>query len=144
MADTSVTHTMFFIASVIVAASLAGVFVGISQDMARSIGGEADRVNELADSEFIILNDPAMVPYDDGTLTIYLKNLSSRIMGQSVDVFLDGRLCTNCTYILEGGGAQWAPGNVLTIDVGSALGPGDHGLRVVLENGVAQELRFRI
>ncbi|OPX58289.1 MAG: Archaebacterial flagellin [Methanomassiliicoccales archaeon PtaB.Bin215] len=144
MADVSVSHTMFFIASVIVAASLAGVFVSVSQDMARSIGDEAERINEQADSDFAILNDPAMVPFADGVLTIYLKNLSSRMMDGPIDVFLDGILCTNCTLAYEGGGAQWPPGTVLTIEAGTNMASGDHSLRVVLDNGVSQELRFRI
>lgn len=75
MADVSVSHTMFFIASVIVAASLAGVFVSVSQDMARSIGDEAERINEQADSDFAILNDPAMVPFADGT-AVSIRHIS--------------------------------------------------------------------
>lgn len=144
MADVSVTHTMFFVASVIVAASLAGVFVGISNEMAKSISDEADRLDELADSEFAVLNDPAMVPYSGGVLTIYLKNLSSRMMRGQVDVFVDGTLVTECTFTLQGAGGQWAPGTVMTVNITKALGQGDHNLRLVLDNGVDQELRFRI
>lgn len=144
MADTTVTHTIFFIAAVMVAASLAGVFIGLSQDMAHSINDRSDRIRELADSDFVILNDPANMPYSGGTLSVYLKNLSTRTLSESLDVFIDGALFTEYSIAGHQNGSEWFPSGVITLNIGLTLAGGDHHLKVVLSNGAFAELMFRI
>ncbi|MCG7841011.1 MAG: hypothetical protein MIO87_03760 [Methanomassiliicoccales archaeon] len=144
MADTSVTHTIFFIASVIVAASLAGVFIGISQEMSHSINEHGDQIRDLAESDIVIINDPAMMPYSNGILTLYLKNLSPRILGQVLDIFIDGTWETNYTVLDQQLERNWPPSGVLTLNLNVALSEGDHQVKVVLLNGASTELEFRI
>jgi len=145
MADSSsVSHTIFFIAAVLVAASLAGVFISLSQDIANEMNERRDRMEEISDSDFIIMNDPAMMPYENGNLTVYLKNLSSRMLFTSPDVFVDGILLTSYDVLDGQGNPGWSPSEVLTLSIGAPLSPGDHHIKVVLSNGVFEEMMFRI
>lgn len=144
MADTTVTHTIFFIAAVMVAASLAGVFISLSQDMAVELNERREWMEERSNSDFLIMNDPALMPYSDGNLTIYLKNLSSRIMPTNLDVFIDGALVTSYTVQDGQGSAGWSPSEVIALKIRAPMSAGDHHLKVALSNGVFEELRFRI
>lgn len=145
MADSSTPQMIFFIAAVLVAASISSVFIGIGYDMAQKIEERGDAVKEQIETRISVINDPSFVPYEDGVLTIYVKNLSPDQIDKRMDLFLDGVLVNN--YSLSIGLSDpmvWGPGVVQTVYIRSVISPGDHHLKVVLTNGVSATLDFRI
>lgn len=145
MADGSTSQIIFFIAAVLVAASISSVFIGIGYDMSQRIDERGEAVKDQIETRISIINDPAAMPYDDGVLTIYVKNLSPDHIEKRIDIFVDGSLAGN--YSLSIGlddSRKWGPGVVQTVQLPIALAPGDHSLKVVLTNGVSATLDFRI
>jgi flagellar protein FlaG len=143
-ADSSVSHTLFFIAAVLVAGSLAGVFIGLANDMSQTMQERGDAISEQLQTDITIINDPVAVPYSDSTLTLYVKNTgTSTLSRNSLTILVDG-LYQNYTVSGAAGDPSWVPQKVLEIEMEVVLLPGDHGVKVVTANGVADEMRFRI
>jgi flagellar protein FlaG len=137
---------IFFIAAVVVAASMAGVFISVGYEMAQKIDVESEAMTEAMQSEIVIINDPAMVPYSGTSLTIYVENTgSSTLKTQGLFVMMDGGY-TNDTalQVLGSSGAQWVPSAVLQITINISLAPGDHVVKVIAGDGEADSLTFRI
>ena len=144
--DASVTHMIFFIAAVVVAASMAGVFISVGYEMAQKIDVESEAMTEAMQSEIAIINDPAMVPYSGTSLTIYVENTgSSTLDTQGLFVMMDGGYSNDTALqILGSEGAQWVPSAVLQITINISLAPGDHVVKVITGDGEADSLKFRI
>lgn len=145
MSDSSTPQMIYFIAAVMVAASLSGVFIGIGYEMAQSIMDRGEEIGDTIETRIIIINDPAMVPYNDGVLTIYVKNLSPDAISKHLDIFIDGAFVDNVTLDLPMNESEaWGPNVVQTVWIDIDLGPGDHTIKVVLTNSVYDALDFRI
>jgi len=144
--DASVTHMIFFIAAVVVAASMAGVFISVGYEMAQKIDVESEAMTEAMQSEIAIINDPAMVPYDGTSLTKYVENTgSSTLDTQGLFVMIDGGYSNDTALQTLGSeGAQWVPSAVLQITINISLAPGDHVVKVITGDGEADSLTFRI
>lgn len=145
MSDSSTSQMIFFIAAVLVAASISSVFIGIGYDMSQRIDERGEIVKDQIETRIAVINDPAMVPYDDGVLTIYVKNLSPDQIEKRMDIFIDGLLIENYTLSIGlDDSRRWGPGVVQTAYLQVTMVPGDHSLKVVLVNGVSATLDFRI
>lgn len=146
--ETSVTHTIFFIATVIVAAGLAGIFTGVIYSLSDGINQQGDRISEELRTDIIILNDPTSMPYNNTTqeLKIYVKNIGqSTLNHESVDILIDGSVvATLTTSVLGDSNDYWAPATVIEIDATIDLSSGDHQLKVITENGVDDTMKFRL
>jgi len=145
MSDSSTPQMIYFIAAVMVAASLSGVFIGIGYEMAQSIMDRGEEIGDTIETRIIIINDPAMVPYNDGVLTIYVKNLAPDAISKHLDIFIDGAFVDDITLDLAMNESQmWGPNVVQTVWIDIDLSPGDHTIKVVLTNSVYDSLDFRI
>ncbi|HVO78112.1 MAG TPA: hypothetical protein VMS79_04505 [Methanomassiliicoccales archaeon] len=146
MADSSVTQVLFFIAAITVAASLAGVFISISNEMAQKLNQSADSLQQQTSSEFCIINDPARMPYDGVYLTLYLKNTGSVLLDtRGMAVMLDGLYQGNVTKgAIDGALDGWDSQELLSVSVPATLSPGDHFVKIFLADGVEQSMEFRI
>jgi archaellum component FlaG (FlaF/FlaG flagellin family) len=135
--DASVTHMIFFIAAVLVAGSMAGVFLSVGYEMAKKIELESD---------IAINNDPAMMPYDGTSLTLYVENTgSSTLMTSGLFVMMDGSYVNDTVLQVVGrSGAEWIPSTVLQITINISLVPGDHNVKVITGDGEADSLTFRV
>lgn len=145
-ADTSVTHTIFFVASIIVASSLAGVFIGISYSIANTIDQRENLITESLQSDIAIINDPAMVPYENSNLTIYVKNTGTMpLFPNGTITMIDGTFADDTSIsLLQDGATKWNPSQVIEIRVNCELSSGDHQAKVVISNGVFDLMEFRI
>ena len=143
-ADSSVSHTLFFIVAVLVAGSLAGVFIGLANDMSRTMQDRGDAISDQLQTDITIINDPVVVPYSDSTLTLYVKNTgTSTLSRSSLTILVDG-LYQNYTVPGAPADPSWTPQKVLEIEMEVVLLPGDHKVKVVTANGVADEMQFRL
>jgi len=145
MAAESTTHIIFFIAAIIVASSMAVVFIGTGGQIADSIGRESDSMRDQLDTRMAIINDPVMMPYNNGVLTVYVENLGdSAIIPSSLTVILDGVYINNTVYTILGGSGAWGSSTVLQIDIIEELAQGDHYVKISTSSGVSESLDFRI
>jgi flagellar protein FlaG len=145
-ADGAVSQMIFFIAAILVAASMAGVFLTVGYNMAEKISNESTAITDLASSELRIINDPVMMPYSEGNLTVYVENLGSNVLStSSLTVMLDG-VYINSTYFqfLGPGVTRWGPSVVLQMNIEEPLASGDHNIKVTIANGKSDSMAFRI
>jgi flagellar protein FlaG len=144
--DASVTHMIFFIAAVLVAGSMAGVFLSVGYEMAKKIELESESMTEAMQSDIAIINDPAMMPYDGTSLTLYVENTgSSTLMTSGLFVMMDGSYVNDTVLQVVGrSGAEWIPSTVLQITIDIPLVPGDHNVKVITGDGEADSLTFRV
>jgi archaellum component FlaG (FlaF/FlaG flagellin family) len=141
-ADTTSTHLIFFIAATVVATATAGILAGVVTDMAgkASIRGEA--FGDEMTSAVKIINDPNKVP--NNPVIFYVKNTGTTTLDYgNATVLVNGAVVTT-TKTLLGGETSFRTGAVMQISYSATLSSGDHRVQVVMENGVKDQLRFRI
>ena len=68
-ADSSFTQMLFFIAAIVVAVSVSGVLIGVSNSMANELKVKSETMSNEMGTEIKIINDPRHVPYQNGDLT---------------------------------------------------------------------------
>ncbi len=96
-------------------------------------------------SEIKIINDPAKVTTAPSVL-FYVKNVGETTMPlETTTTLVDGVVVTTTNSFL-GSETTFRPGAVaqLSYTASPALASGDHAVRVVMENGVDDTLRFRV
>jgi flagellar protein FlaG len=153
MASVSVSHMILFIASIVIAASVAGVFTDSISQVSQAIDDRGLSVSENVRTDIEVISDSGSAAvYDETTnnVTIYVKNTGSqrlRAENQGIDVLVDGQYEADFTVSLLNGADTWGPGDVVRLDIepndGSGLGSGDHRLKVIV-NEDEEVFRFRI
>lgn len=145
-ADGAVSQMIFFIAAILVASSMAGVFLAVGYSMAEKVSNESSAITDLSSSELRIINDPIMMPYSEGNLTVYVENLGSIVLStESLSVMLDGVYINDTFFQYLGPGVnRWGPSVVLQINIVEPLASGDHFIKVTIANGKSDSMAFRI
>jgi len=154
MASVSISHLILFIASMVVAASVAGVFTSTVEDLAGAIDDQGLHVSEdvRTDVEIISDNGTGACVYDcdgAGNLTLLVKNVGSNRLPDDpdqVDVLLDGRYQPPEDVHLEllGGVDTWDSTDVARLNVTEpGLPSGDYRATVIV-NGDEEVFEFRI
>lgn len=95
------SHVVFFIASVIAAGAVSGVFLAVTFNLNTSFAERGDRVQEIMDTEFAVINDPEHIPQNGPDYVFYIKNLGGKQLVTSIDtftVFIDGELISSTHY----------------------------------------------
>ena len=140
------THVIFFIASVIIAGAVSGVFIAVINDVSKSFSDRGDRVEEQLDIEFKIINDPDNIPLSTGNYLFYLKNIGGREIAttnQTFNLFIDGEIIATADYNFSDSSIQ--PDRVATIYISSSIiSSGDHTLKVVGPQAIEDEFTFTI
>ena len=151
MADAGLSNLVLFIASLIVAASVAGVFateVGYLTEDIDDLGFDASNKVRV---DIELINDVGSPMYDvdgNGQVRLYVKNTGVRDLSTDpgqIDVLLDGEFQpeANLTVtVLDGG--DWTPGRVARIDVDApGLASGTHRVVVRIDDH-AETLEFTV
>lgn len=142
-ADTTSTHLIFFIAATVVATATAGIFTGVVTDLTQKASVRAQSFGDELASEVKIINDPSKVVTTPNTL-FYVKNTGSTVLDYgNMTVLVDGAIVST-TKTLLGGEVSFRPGAVVQLTYSGSLASGDHRVAVSMENGVGDELRFRV
>jgi archaellum component FlaG (FlaF/FlaG flagellin family) len=145
MSDSGTTQVIFFVAAIVVAGSLSGVFIGLSSNMANAVENRANNFSDKLDTSIKIINDPAFMPYNNTSLTLYIKNTGSiPLLPTDLLVLIDGQDQNSSSWTIMGGLSQWVPGLVLEIHLNIILANGDHTAKVVVSNGISDSMGFRI
>ena len=145
MPGTSISHMIFFVASIVVATMVVGGLYVVSQDFIDALEEKGQANSDSIRTRIVILNDPVAMPYNETTdeLHVYVKNVGTRgIEIQSVLVFVDGFpvVPDNATVV---GGGEWTPGTTLDVTVTVTIADGDHSLKVTAEHDSSDSMWFR-
>ncbi|WP_436906971.1 CARDB domain-containing protein [Halosimplex marinum] len=152
MASVSVSHMILFIASMLVAASVAGVFTDTVGQLSNAIDDQGLQVSQDVRTDVEIISDSGSSNvYDDTTnnITLHVKNTGSETLPadpSAVNVFVNGRFETDVGVSLYGEGPNWGPGSVLKLEIDRSDDTlpvnEDHRVKVVV-NGDEEVFEFR-
>ena len=137
------THVIFFIAAVIVAGMVSGVFIAVTMNVTTSLSDRGDRVKEQLDTDFAIINDPNTIPIIGAYYIFYLKNIGGAKLtttNQTFQVFIDGELIAAANYYF--GNTSITVEAVTNLYVNTTLTTGDHTLRVVGPQAIDKDFTF--
>lgn len=139
-------HVIFFVASVIVAGAVSGVFIAITMNVSTSLSDRADRIQEQLDTDFKIINDPENIPTSGSDYIFYLKNIGGKKLSttnETFQLFVDGEIIAMAFYNFSDTSIQ--PSKSTRIYVAqSTISSGDHVLRVVGPYAIEDEFTFTI
>lgn len=149
MADVSVPSLILFIASIVIAAGVAGVLIDTVTGISGALDDRGADVAENIRTDIEVISDSESNVYDDGsgTLTLYVKNTGRRTIpatNESFDVIVDAQYRTNVSVtVVDGGSGEWTPHGVVEVQVGDlALADGeDHRVRLAV-SGDEETFRF--
>jgi flagellar protein FlaG len=148
MASVSVSHMIIFIASILVAASVVGVFTDSVNELSSAIDERGGDVTKEVRTDVEIISDSgASGIYDDGTstTTLLVKNTGSNRLSADateLDVLVDGRFDADLTVTLLGDGQAWETGQVIRLEIVETLNAGDHRVKIIV-NGDEEVFEFR-
>jgi archaellum component FlaG (FlaF/FlaG flagellin family) len=148
MPATSATQLIFFIAAIIIALSLVGVFTVVTDQLKDALQNRAESERLSVRSKVEIINDLVAMPYNNTTkaLDIYVKNVGGqRLFPNQTLVLIDG-IDHNYTWRVVGGSANWTQGLtvVLTVEDCAFSADTDHAVMVTCSYGAQDRKEFRI
>jgi flagellar protein FlaG len=154
MSGVSASHLVIFIASVVVAAGVAGTIVTEGDRVSSSIADQTAGVSDRIDADVQIISDTGQPDaiYDDAdeTLVLYVKNTGAadlRASAADIDVLIDGRFHVPANVTRMDGGADataWPTGAVVEVVVdGVAITSGEPTRITVTVAGNDDAIRIR-
>ncbi|KCZ71134.1 putative archaeal flagellar protein G [Candidatus Methanoperedens nitroreducens] len=145
-ADTSATHIIFFITSVVIALSVTGaIFLNI-QSLTSAANAGSKTLSEQLKTDITIINDPENIPYSGNYYTFYVKNTGKEdLLTDYITILINGVVVSdaNLDKTIIGGGVMWRTGDVLMINATVTLASGSHNIRVITGNGIEDSFNFR-
>jgi len=147
VASVSASHLILFIASMMVAASVAGVFTNSIGQLSGALSEQGLDVSSDVRTDVEIISDSGSdAIYTDGTITLYVKNTGSERLAADpgqMDIFVDGQFATDYTVTRVDGSGAWRPGSVVRIDITQSLNSGDHRVQLIV-NDDKEVFEFRL
>lgn len=142
MVRISIVHLVLFIAVLGVSALFAGMLADEAARYAGVVEREGDRDAAELGAEIAIVNDPAAgTTYEDGTTTLYVKNVGGETLDPDrLSVLVDGEYVTPSSLRVVDGD-HWRVGRVLEVSVDGELETGDHRAAVRID-GAEEVLEF--
>lgn len=148
MATVSSETLILFIASILVAASVAGTMTTGVNRLSESLGDRSIDVSDEIRTDIEIISDPgsnAVYDAENGTVTILVKNTGSSRLdhdSSSFDVLVDGSYQTNLSTSVIGG-ETWGVGDVTRLVVSDVPLTSDDHRVVVIVNDDREVIEFR-
>ncbi len=140
------THIIYFIAAVIVAGTVSGVFVAVIQDVTNSFSDRGGRVEDQLDIEFKIINDPDNIQSSGNNYLFYIKNIGGKEIStsnQTFELFIDGEIIKITNYSFSTNILQIGETATLYININD-IDAGNHKLRIVGSQAIDDEFTFKI
>jgi flagellar protein FlaG len=147
VASVSSSHLILFIASLLIAASVAGTFTQGVQRLSSALGDRSLDVAQDVRTDVEIISDSGSdAIYDDSTdtVTLLVKNTGSLDLpadSDQIEVLVDGGYQVDVTVTVLDGEA-WRVGNVVELEIPETLDTGDHRVTVIVNND-EEVLEFR-
>ena len=143
------THVIFFVAAIIVAGTVSGVFIAITLNVSNSLSDRSDRIQDQLDTDFDIINDPNNIPESGDTTSyiFYLLNIGGKTLDTSNQTFhflADGDIISLEDYNFSD--ASIGPGEVTNVYILKKHFPGvgDFILKTIGPMAVEDEFGFSI
>jgi flagellar protein FlaG len=151
MSGVSATHLVIFIASIVVAAGVAGTLVTQVDRVSDSITDQTEGVEDQIDTDIQIISDtgdPGSI-YNSSSdeLSLYVKNTGEtelQIERDTIGVLIEGQFKepSNVTRVNDDS-VRWPSGSVVEITVNSVDIAGDTRITVAV-NGNEDTIRFSV
>ncbi|WP_251330210.1 flagellar protein G [Haloplanus pelagicus] len=148
MASVSASHLILFIASLVIAAGVAGTFTqGISR-LSQGIDDQSLEVSEEVRTDIEVISDAGSPVYNNSTntVTLLVKNTGTSDLDNDsrfIEILIDGQYRTNVTATVVDG-TEWRPNNVVRLEIGGVdLSAGDHRAKIIV-NGDEEVFAFRV
>jgi len=146
VASVSASHLILFIASMMIAASVAGVFTDSIGQLSGAISEQGFDVSKDVRTDVEIISDSGSdAIYDNGTITLYIKNTGTERLAADpgvLDILVDGQFVVDYTVVRVDGSGAWRPGSVVRVDIQQTLSGGDHRVQLTV-NGDEEVFNFR-
>lgn len=151
MSGVSASHLVIFVASIVVAAGVAGTLVTQVDRVSQSITEQSEGVEEQIDTDIQIISDTGNSGsiYDSGTgnLTLYVKNTGDSELDPTpdeIDVLVEGRFKSpaDVTRVNGGDATTWPSGSVVKVTVENVSISGPTRVTVAVR-GNKDTIRFR-
>jgi len=146
VASVSASHLILFIASMMVAASVAGVFTDSIGQLSGALSEQGFDVSSDVRTDVEVISDSGSdAVYDSGTITLYVKNTGTERLAADpgvLDILVDGQFVTDYSVTRADGSGPWRPGTVVRVDIQRSLDPGDHRVQLTV-NGDEEVFEFR-
>ncbi len=129
---------ILFIASILVAASVVGVFTDSISQVSEAIDQRGVSVSEDIRTDIEIISDSGSAAvYEDDTITIHVKNTGSETLTarpDQIDVFVNGRYksADAMSVSLEGDASTWRSGEVAKLEIEESGLSGDTRVKVII------------
>jgi flagellar protein FlaG len=154
MASVSVSHMILFIASMLIAASVAGVFTSSVDQLSGAIDDQGVQVSDSVRTDVQIISDNGTGAcvyncYGESKLKLLVKNTGTQTLPagtEGIDVILDGRFqpASNLSVTTMTGADRWRRNEVVRVNVTRpGLSAGDHRAKVIVD-GDEEVFEFRI
>lgn len=153
MASVSVSHLILFIASMVIAASVAGVFTSSVDELSQAIDDQGVQISDNVRTEIEIISDSGsnnIYNDTDGNVTLHVKNLGTNDLipeERFIDVLINGEFKTDSQISVEvlsdGDPDTWSQNEVVRLEIDHTLGDGDHRAKVIV-NGDEEVIEFRV
>lgn len=153
MASVSVSHLILFIASMVIAASVAGVFTSNVDRLSEAIDDQGLQVSDNVRTDVEIISDSGSDNvYDDtvSEVTLHVKNIGTNDLlpnATQVDVLVNGEFQPSGNLTIEvlgtGDPNTWTENEVVRITISQSLSPGDHRAKVIV-NGDEEVFEFKV
>ena len=147
MASVSVSHLILFIASMMIAASVAGVFTSSIGQLSGAISEQGFDVSSEVRTDIEIISDSGSdAIYDNGNITLYIKNTGTERLAADpgqMDILVNGQFVTDYSVTRADGSGAWQPGTVVRLDIQQSLDAGDHRVQITV-NGDEEVFEFRL
>ncbi|QRF74955.1 Archaebacterial flagellin [Thermoplasmatales archaeon] len=148
MASAAASEMIFFIATMVIAASVVGVLGGQTLHVTQSMSQSSKGLSSMIQSNFEIINDPSNIPYHNGYV-FYVKNTGTNsffFTNASISTVINGTLLSGqyVSYASPGNSSQLLPGQVGDIVANITLAPGYYSIVVTLNNGLSKSLEFQV
>jgi len=140
------TQVIFFVASVIIASAVSGVFVAVINGVSNSFSERGDRLQEQLDLDFKIINDPDNISLSGDYYLFYIKNIGGREIvttNETFNIFIDGEILITNNYYFSENSIEPEKVAIIYID-SSELVSGYHTLRIVGPQAIEDEFNFTI
>lgn len=138
-------HVIFFVAAIIVAGAVSGVFMAVTMNVSTSLSERGNRLQEQLDTDFEIINDPDNIPmFGNDYYKFYLKNIGGCKLittNETFQVFIDGEIVATANYSFEDDSISVSNVTELYI-AASDISLGDHKMRLVGPLAVEDEFTF--
>lgn len=148
MASVSVSHAILFIASIVVAASVAGVLTTEVGRLSAAIDDRGVDVSQDISSDIEVISDAGSSDccYDGTNITLLAKNTGTDKLPtdtDQVDVLVDAQYDPD-VFVTVVDGSEWLPNNVARITITEpGLASGDHRVKLIVR-GDEEVFEFRV